>query len=273
MKQWVESSQFRYSRLYTDRAESDILLVGNSRGLIFFQPHIETLTSKKTFNISYNGISVDLMNQMVQDYYDRYEAPELMLLDVTMADRINDQLTFGFNTYGQYSDRVNDLIIERGGNMGHGAQVSHLFRYNSEIFQRALFYKNKSDESWLLDREISPSLVEAAKDLEDYTISLYPDTTAGMQNYLPNHLSELIKTAQAKGTKVVLVVNPYFPPFAESIINLSTFIKDIEKTTGLPVLDYSQAVKDIKAFGDYQHLNQYGAKIYLDQLQKDGVFD
>lgn len=273
LKQWTEGSQFRYSRMYTGEAKSDILLVGNSRGLIFFQPHIEAITGKETFNISYNGISVDLMNQLVQDYYDRYPAPELMLLDITMADRINDQLTIGFNTYAQYSDRLNDFIIERGGNMGHATKVSHLFRYNSEIFQRALFYANKTDETWLLDREISKSMVDAAKNIEPYQISIVPDSTAEMRDYLPKHLKSLIEVAQKNGTKVKLVVNPYYPAFAESISNLSTFIRNIESITGLPVRDYSRAIQEDKAFGDYQHLNQYGAKIFVEQLEKDGVFD
>jgi len=65
LKQQVDKSQFRYSRMYTDRGEADILLVGNSRGLIFYEPHIEEVTGKKTLNLSYNGMSVDLMNQLV----------------------------------------------------------------------------------------------------------------------------------------------------------------------------------------------------------------
>jgi hypothetical protein len=274
LKQWVEDSQFRYSRLYTGRAESDILLVGNSRGLIFFQPYIETLTGEETFNLSYNGMSVDLMHQLIQDYYDRYPSPRLMLIDVTMVDRINDQLTVGFNTYGQYSERLNDFIIDRGGNMGYAAEVSHLFRYNSEIFQRALFYSNKSDKDWLLDRVINQSMIDAATDLEPYQISLRPDTTSqAMRSYLPMHLKGMIDFAQQNGTKVVLLVNPYYPAFEKSIENLDSFISDIERLTGLEVLDYSAAITDEKAFGDYQHLNQYGAKLYLDLLHNDGIFD
>ena len=34
-------SNFRYSRLYGGEAECDVLLVGNSRGLIFYQPYVE----------------------------------------------------------------------------------------------------------------------------------------------------------------------------------------------------------------------------------------
>ncbi len=269
LKKQVDNSQFRYSRLYTDRAACDILLIGNSRGLIFYEPHIEKITGKKTLNLSYNGMSVDLMNTLVQDYFEKYAAPKQMIVDVTMCDRINDQLTTGFNTYSTYSKRLEQLILERGGNMGHGAKVSHLFRYNSEIFQRALFYANKTDKDWLLDRVINQNMIDGISKIEPYTINLEPDTIKPA--YLPSMLNKLIKTAQSKGTDVQLVINPYYPPFANKITNLATFKSKIEKHTGLPVHDYSLAVKEIKGFGDYQHLNKYGAAIYLDQLKRDGV--
>lgn len=269
LKKSVDKSQFRYSRLYTQRAQSDILLVGNSRGLIFYEPYIEEITGMKTFNLSYNGMSVDLMNTLVKDYFEKYDAPQLMIVDVTMCDRINDQLTTGFNTYSTYSDRLEDLIIERGGNMGHGAKVSHLFRYNSEIFQRALYYLNKTDKDWLLDRVINQNMVDGAADLEPYTIDLEPDST--MRDYLPDQLKSMIETAQSKGTKVELVINPYYPAFAKKIENLTSFKTKIEAHTGLKVNDYAQLITEQKGFGDYQHLNKYGARLYLDQLKKDGI--
>ena len=41
LQKQVDSSLFRYSRLYRGDAAADILLVGNSRGLTFYQPYIE----------------------------------------------------------------------------------------------------------------------------------------------------------------------------------------------------------------------------------------
>ena len=269
LKKQVDKSQFRYSRLYTDRAQCDVLLVGNSRGLIFYEPHIEKITDKKTLNLSYNGISIDLMNVLVQDYFEKYPAPEQMIIDVSMCDRINDQLTTGFNTYSPYSKNLENLILKRGGNMAYGAQVSHLFRYNSEIFQRALFYLNKTDKDWLLDRVINKNMIAAAADLEDYKIDLEPDRLN--RNYLPLKLKEMVTTAQSKGTEVQLVINPYYPPFAEKITNLKHFISKIESFTKLKVQDYSTVIQEEKAFGDYQHLNKYGAELYLNKLKQDGV--
>ena len=48
----TENSQFRYSRLYYANQDADILFVGNSRGLTFYQPEVEKLSALKTMNIS-----------------------------------------------------------------------------------------------------------------------------------------------------------------------------------------------------------------------------
>ena len=104
------TSQFRYSRLYSGRAGADLLLVGNSRGLTFYEPYIEQSTGRSTCNISYNGLPMDVANALVQDYLERYPAPRTMLLDITMCDRANNELLAGFAAYAPFSARLSGLI-------------------------------------------------------------------------------------------------------------------------------------------------------------------
>lgn len=266
MQKQAAGSQFRYARLYDDRAAADVLLVGNSRGLIFYQPYIEEVTKSETFNISYNGMPIDLANVLVQDWFDRYQAPKKMIVDITMCDRLNDQLVGGFKLYTPYSERLSQLLKEKSPHHYNGSRFSHLFRFNSEIWQRNLFYQNKSDEDWLLDRIISDNMVEGSTDLEDYTINYRPDST----DYVLNQLDEMVKYAQAKGAEVELVINPYFPAFADKIINIEELKTAVEAKTGLEVTDYSLAVQAKEGFGDYQHLNKKGAKEFIDKLLADG---
>ncbi|MEM1323780.1 MAG: hypothetical protein AAGG75_26195 [Bacteroidota bacterium] len=265
LAQLNESSQFRYTRMYTDQAKSDILLLGNSRGLIFYQPYIEEKTGRSTFNLSYNGLPIDLGYTLVADYLDHYPAPELLLIDISMCDRINRELVSGFNLYAPHSDNISQLIKSYAPEIYYGGQLSHLFLYNSEVFQRSLYYLNKSDEDWLLDRVINDNLVQSVEDAPQLDFN-YED------NYLIDELAKTVKLAQSKGVKVKLVVNPYYPPFAQRIKNFSSWMERVEKQTGLSVGDYTQAVTDRQGFGDYQHLNKYGAKLYIDQLVEDGVF-
>ncbi|MBK8194740.1 MAG: hypothetical protein IPK76_16540 [Lewinellaceae bacterium] len=76
LQRQADASLFRYSRLYRGEAGADLLFVGNSRGLTFYQPFIEEKTGLRTFNMSYNGLPADLARVLVQDYLDRYPAPK-----------------------------------------------------------------------------------------------------------------------------------------------------------------------------------------------------
>lgn len=259
----TKKSQFRYSRIYKGDVNAEVLFVGNSRGLMFYQPHIEDVTGLGTLNVSYNSLPIDLANAIVQDYFDNNELPKVMVVDVTMCDRTDTSLISNFSPYRTFSTRIEHLIQETSLKNYYAGKVSHLFLYNSEIFQRALYYLNKSDKDWLLDREMNQNLVDLVQEEQDYSIST--------DEYLLDNLTEMVTVAQQKGIEVKLVVNPYFPPFAEKITNLNEFIQKIEQKTNLKVHNYAIAFNEVKGFGDYQHLNKYGSKKYLDLLINDGI--
>lgn len=258
----TESSLFRYSRLYEGRAAADILLVGNSRGLAFYQPFIEEKTGRRTFNLSYNGLPTDVAKVLTQDYLDLYPAPKVVVIDVTACDRTNDELLAGFTAYSNKSFRLDTLIHSKLPKVWWGTKVSALFRYNSEIFQRALSYQKKSDEDWLLDRVISPTLV-ARVERDSYWIAQTP--------YLVQQVKEMAASAQAKGVPVRLVIGPYFPGFHDNVGNLDNLKRSVEQTTGLRVYDYRQALADPTDFGDFMHPNKKGSAAYIELMRRDSV--
>ncbi len=256
-------SNFRYARLYQGKAEADILLLGNSRGLIFYQPYIEEKTGKSTLNLSYNSMPIDLGRVMVSDYLKKYKAPELLIIDVTMCDRHNEKLIAGFNTFSRYSEDLNSLIKEKSEKSWYAGKVSSLYQYNSEVFQRTLYYLSKSDEDWLNDRVISPTM--QANVAQDTAVELTID------DYLLTQLNDLIQLAESKGVKVELVANPYYPPYVKKMRSFYDFIGKIEAKTKKKVKDYSRALNAVNGFADYQHLNKEGSKKYIDLLMADGV--
>ncbi len=261
LQQQIEQSQFRYSRMYRGEAAANILLVGNSRGLTFYQPYIESITGKSTFNLSYNGMPTDLAKVLVQDYLDRYPPPERMVVDITTCDRRNDQLLADFVPYARYSTRIDTLIASRMTWVWWAGRLSNLFCANNEVSQRALYYLNRSDESWLLDRVINPEL--AAKQLNNPPI-INPN------EYLIAQLREMVAYARAKGVSVELVIGPYYPGYA--VQRLDDLKAAIEQATGLTVRDYRAALTDPSGFGDLSHPNVAGSKMYLDMLHRDEVF-
>jgi hypothetical protein len=95
----TNESQFRYSRLYHSAENADILFVGNSRGLSFYQPEVERITQQSTINLSYNGLPADLAKVLVMDYLDRHTPPKLMVIDATICDRYNENLKANFKFY------------------------------------------------------------------------------------------------------------------------------------------------------------------------------
>ncbi len=278
-----EKSQFRYSRLYYTNEAADILFVGNSRGLTFFQPEVEKITGSKTMNLSYNGMPADLAKVLVMDYLDRHPAPKTMVVDITLCDRDNDILKTGFIQYAPQSERLSAMIKSMGlikydpreeivydewlgRKVYYGGQISHLYRFNSEIFQRVLYYRNKTDNDWLIDR-VLPNGKDDKEDMTSYKVRMFP--------LMVTRLKEMIDYAKTKGVEVKLVINPYYPPFAETIRDsfLTPLKTYVEAQTGMPVNDFSTALTYRDEIGDYQHANKKGSMRYMQILKSSGLFD
>lgn len=258
-------SQFRYSRLYQGEAVADILLLGNSRGLAFYQPYIEEITGKTTCNLSYNGLPMDAAKCLALDCLDACTSghgrrPQLLLLDITMCDRENDELLAGFLVYSRRSNRLDTLIHSKLPKVWRGGQVSWLFRCNNEIFQRALYHRHEPDKDWLLDREL-PAALAAEVSKHSYALEIRP--------YLIQQLKETAARARGSGVRVELVIGPYLPGF--QVTNLDALIAEVEKATGLPVHDYRDALNDPTDFGDFMHPNKKGSAKYMDLLKRDGL--
>ncbi len=289
LKNITESSQFRYSRLYFSNEDADILFVGNSRGLTFYQPEVELLTGKKTMNLSYNGMPADLAKCLVMDYLDHHTPPKTMIVDITLCDRENEVLKSGMNPYVPYSQRLTDLIKNTistkvgkeftkngkiqmdtldkyaGKKVFYGGQLSQLYRYNSEIFQRVLFHKNKTDKDQLIDRTIGES-ASTDTSIKSYQVRMFPN--------MVTELKEMVEYARDKGVIVKLVINPYFPAFAESIRDsfLTPLKKQVEAQTSMVVSDYSTILTAREEIGDYQHANKKGSIRFMQILMAHGFF-
>ena len=261
----TKESQFRYSKLYAGNEPADLLFVGNSRGLSFFQPYAEEKTGLTTANLSYNGMPIDLAVPLVMDYLDRHYPPKVLVMDISLLDsvRMDNKLAYQFNHYTPFSQRLSLLLKTKFPNDYYAGQLSHLYRCNSEVFQRTLYYWKKSDKDWLLDRVISPTMVSDVDSQKTLRFHYSPEMLA--------KLSDMVKYAQQKGTKVELVVNPYYPAFLPKIGNLDSLIFDVNKATSLSVRNMANAVAGTESFGDYQHVNKQGARLYMDKLLEAGV--
>ena len=190
LKKMVSNSEFRYSKMYRGDADCDILFMGNSRGLGFYQPYIEEVTGKKTFNLSYNALPMNLGRVLLQDYLKYNKKPDLLIVDVTMMNRVDTTLISGFNVYTPYSDTLGALVKEHTRNVFYAGKLSHLFLHNSEIFQRAMFYYSNSDKDWIIDRVINENMVNAVEEQRPFYAGPFDYSTVEMM------FGELKKTVE-----------------------------------------------------------------------------
>ena len=264
LKQLEAKSNFRFTRLYTQQAACDILIAGNSRGLSFYQPFVEKMSNKKVFSLAYNGMSSSLGHVFIEDYYEKYPAPKKLILEVTCADRFNRELIPAFACYTPYSTHLRNYIKQEEPKTFYATKVSHLLRYNSEVFQRSLRYLKNDDRLWLTDRTISEAMQKESTQLKNISIDLIPE--------LQKSLASTVKLAQSKGTEVILIIAPFLPNYHHALYNLDEYINEVEKNTGLKVYNYAGAIQNPKLFGDYFHLNVFGSEQFVSQLHQDQLF-
>ena len=270
--QAIDKSGFRYSRMYRGDANCDLLFMGNSRGLDFYQPYIEEVTGKKTFNLSYNALPMDLGKVLLEDFLEKNKKPQTFVLDVSMTNRIDTTLISGFNVYTPYSDGISEVVKGAVPNVYYGGKLSRLFLHNGEIFQRAIRYMNNTDEAWLNDRVISDGLIGKVHELHDSIVGPFSEDSKVI-DFIYDELKGTVQLAKDKGVNVKLVINPFFPLYADKMVNYKEFTAKVEELTGLKVHDYSKAIQDRDAFSDFQHLNRKGSQQYIDMLKQDGIFD
>ena len=269
----TQNSQFRFSKLYNSNDSADIVFLGNSRGLTFYLPAAESVSQKKCVNLSYNGMPADLSKNLFFDYLDHHPKPETVVIDVTMCDRDNDALKQGFLLFIPYSKRLDTLIRginpSENKNIGKkimlGSTISHLYRYNNELFQRVLFHRNKTDKDIINDRVISEL---AANDtaFKSYQVRMFKERVAD--------LKEIIDTARARNIAVKLVINPYYPAFADVVRDsfLAPLKTYVEQQTQMSVSDFSKSLNIRDEFGDYQHANKKGSEHYVSILNENNIF-
>lgn len=258
----IEKSQFRYSRMYAGNGDADILIVGNSRGLNFYQPYMDSVTQLNTFSLCYYSMPPEMAVVMTKDYIDQYPNVKKILVELTLIEMSDDKLIPGFATYMNFSPRVDSVIKLKDKQSWNASQLSHLFRYNNEVFQRAMYYRNKLDDDWYFDRTITePFIKEAPNRSVEFKVN---DT-------LIRELATIGDYAKERGIEVHYIMGPFFPTY--NVINLEKLMDRFTELTGYPVVNYSRSIQDPYSFTDYLHANLKGGRATVDLMIRDGLID
>jgi hypothetical protein len=259
------SSQARYSLMYHGQLSKEILFIGNSRGLhSFYQPAVEAETQFTALNLSYNAMTTDLAEAVLEDYYQLNKKPELIVIEVSMVASIENSTAL-FMPYTLTSENLARLLREQSPGNSVACRISHLYCLNSELTLRTLYYLNRPDQNWVNRYEITEALIDTTNVMKPERLKTLPDKI--------EILKQIVQHAKAQGIAVRLVLAPYLPAYADHISNLDQWLAHVESELGLEVLNYASAVRAKHGFADRVHLNEQGSRLFLDVLLRDGFFD
>ncbi|MDB4450303.1 hypothetical protein N9127_04500, partial [Akkermansiaceae bacterium] len=203
----AEQSKFRYAKLYKGGNTYDYLVLGNSRGVnSFLVPELNKLTGRKGFNLSYNGASPHVIEALLSDYYERNEAPKMIVYEVSNLNGSGNGFISNMKPFIGKSDGLSEQYSESNPDAYRATQLTHLYRYNTELFLRVLYYIPQTDQGWINGYTMDPAMIENYNPADHGWESFGLPTVTGLAS-----LNRMIALANEHGTEFLLTVGPYLP--------------------------------------------------------------
>ncbi|MEZ6098808.1 MAG: hypothetical protein R3E01_07550 [Pirellulaceae bacterium] len=258
-------TKFRYPMLYAGELPADIVFLGNSRALHMFHcPAVRETTGLRAANIGFNGLPTIAMAPLWHDYLEHHAPPALLVLEVSCVGREDeDGALERFTTCMRHSDEIASQIARRNRLVYSASQLSHLYRYNSELTWRSLFFLRNSDQDWIMEGQVDRSEAEELTDADVPSLLRSADNVAAFQR--------IIDVAAAHGVEVRLVHAPYLTEYRRHLHDAPTWTNWLQSELEHPILDYTDAIVDPTSFADPIHLNAGGARQLAIRMARDGV--
>jgi len=259
-------SGFRFSRVYAGGdVRYDVVVIGNSRGVNgFYAPGLQEATGRTVLNLSYNGMDTVVAEAIFLDFLDRYPAPKTLIVEPTNV-LAEPGLESALKSYAGHSARLRSLIASVDPVAARAGELTHLYRFNNELFLRALYYLGGDDQGWINEYTIGEAQLQKLRAAPPET-ELPPLGEANLAA-----LGRLVSAARAAGCEVRLVISPYLPVYRGKLFWWPQFIARLEAAAGAKVVDLSCAVADLGAFADRLHLNRRGVEPLLQRMRASGV--
>jgi len=260
-------SNIRYSQLFNQSIDADVVFVGNSRTVnTFYTPYIEKKFGFRAINLAYNGLSSPMMELIINEYLLRNKAPNMIVIEVTAFQEGYSGLK-NFKQYQSDSEALALLLQEHYPDIYYASRVSKTFAYNSEYFLRTLYYLNHSDQTWINRYQINP---EFYKNLQQATKKI--PILKAVDEQSMGSLRRIIQLAKLHDIDIKLVLAPILDK-KRNKYDIENYLSDIKKRSHLNVTDLSAVTNDITHFSDTIHTNEKGAKFLANYLYKTHFFN
>lgn len=261
----VSKSSFRFSKLYSksEKMDNSIVCIGNSRGVnSFFSQHIDKKYDVKSFNLSYNSMNMPIVSLFLEDYLENHKSPKTIFIEVSNLFILDSTINYAtFNLYSKKSKKLAKEIKETDYKTHLITSIFPIYKYNTEMFYRSLFYLKKSDQDWINRHKISKELETEIIASDSFNLEISNNNDLVILKSIVDNLKE-------KGINVILFIAPYHPEYLLKIKNLNSTIDIIEKAIGYPIQDISGFIKKSEYFADRVHTNENGAISISDTLMK-----
>jgi hypothetical protein len=250
----VKSTGFRYARLYSGDLPTDILVIGNSRGVnAVYAPDWQGVGCPRVANLSFNGTSVTIARALLADYYRLNGAPKALLVEISgLIGAPSDVVDLmPFNGFGP---AISEETARYSTPMRHFASYLRLPQFNSEIALRSLAYLSHDDQNWINGGSISLGQIAAApRSASILNARKIPELNAIA-------LKSIFETAHKLGIVVLPFLAPYHPSLIDSGLLTQPMLKVAQDANGgEPILDLSRKIVYDEAYADLVHTNRKGA--------------
>lgn len=268
LDQVIRQSEARFSRLYRGGLAEEILILGNSRAVnAFYAPEIEKRSGRSVINLAYNGMSMEVAEAVLLDYLEHNLAPQLLLLEVTNLN-VPSELLKDLRIYSGLSERISKLLQTNYPDLALKGRLFHSYRFNSEMFLRALFYMGRDDQDWINSGTLSDDFV-FQPEAEAINLPLKAEG-AGWEA-----LTRIVDLCQKRKIELKLMASPYLPAYYQAMPNKTEQMQAFRAALpdAIPFYDYMNSVPQNNSFADVLHLNIAGSLELLELMIGDGVFE
>ena len=239
----------------------DVVVLGNSRADNHFPAlDIQNVTCGKTLNLGMGGAPTTIADLLWHDYVERHGAPRLLLLEPTsVVDPPHTLADVPLLSY--YSERVDDFVRQVDYRMWASNQVFNTLIFNNNQTIRLAMGLLRPADDRTLSGTMSPFLRQQIEHLP----------TEEMVGFQPNWeaLDRIVATAREHGTKVAVVITPFYPGYIKKVSNFDAFFEDLKRRLppDVSVIDARHAVEGDEHFADALHINHEGVRVMLAHIE------
>ncbi|BAI71172.1 hypothetical protein AZL_005340 [Azospirillum sp. B510] len=242
---------------------ADVLVLGNSRADNHFPVSaLQDMTCGRALNLGMGGAPTVLSALLWEDYVERHGAPRLLVLEPTgVVDSPHDLADLPLLAH--YSPRIDAFVRRENEALWMANHAFHLMTFNNNQTMRLV--------AGLLKPAADRTLVGAIPEPLKAQLAAAPDEMMTADDANWQALDGVIRSAQAKGTRVAVVITPYFPTYARKLRNFDAFFDELKGRlpAGVTVIDARRAVDRDELFMDALHVNQEGVRAMFAALEAD----